>query len=401
MNHRKDNLKNGYIGLILDGPYSASTKKHVAKVLSQFIALDQVGCPAIPYVSAWHLNEQKIWYEFVGRQLYELMGCGPADTALSFSKNIIDRSVYRNPVISPNISKIVLSKTQIRQHRLILRSEIQKAGGNEAVYKVALPEGGCIWLKDQARVEIFNQDNICISKGVLTDITKEMKAEEQLKGMQKELKLHRDRLEGLVKDRTRKLWKSQLEVVQRLARAAEFRDEKTGTHITKMSHYCAILSKAAGLSKKNTALLYHSAPMHDVGKIGITDRILLKKDRLTQMEYELMKTHCKIGAQLLSGQNSSLMRVARTIAFTHHEKWDGSGYPRGLSKKTIPLAGRIAAVCDVFDALTSKRPYKKAWSFDQAVKEIHQQKGIHFDPQLVDIFVHNLPKIRAIATNKK
>ncbi|HEY3364304.1 MAG TPA: HD domain-containing phosphohydrolase [Symbiobacteriaceae bacterium] len=189
-----------------------------------------------------------------------------------------------------------------------------------------------------------------------------------------------------VRQRTRELEQSQLEVVRRLALASEFRDDQTGLHTDRMSRLAARLAEAAGLSTTECDMILQAAPMHDVGKIGIPDAILLKPGPLTPDEWETMKTHVRIGATLLSGGSSDLMQMAHTIAWTHHENWDGSGYPQGLKGEAIPLSGRICHLADVFDALTSDRPYKKAWSHTDAAAEIVRMSGRHFDPSLVDRF---------------
>jgi putative two-component system response regulator len=210
---------------------------------------------------------------------------------------------------------------------------------------------------------------------------------------QLELKQHRDHLEDLVKEKTAEIMESKLDIIYRLARAAEYRDNETGMHVVRMSHYCAIIGKAATLKDDVCENLFHAASMHDVGKIGIPDRILLKPASLTTEEYDQMKTHTIIGGELLAGGHYDILRMAQNIALTHHEKWDGSGYPKGLSGEDIPIEGRIAAICDVFDALTSKRPYKKEWPVEKAMDEILSQKGKHFDPGLVELFVENLDEI--------
>ena len=200
-------------------------------------------------------------------------------------------------------------------------------------------------------------------------------------------------LEQLVQQRTEELRQTRLQVVQRLGRAAEYRDEETGSHILRMSHMSALLARALGWSDSDCELMLHASPMHDIGKIGIPDAILLKPGKFEPNEWEIMKTHARIGGELLEGDNSDLMRMAREIAYTHHEKWDGSGYPNGLSGDAIPQAGRIAALADVFDALTSVRPYKKAWTIEAAIDLIKENRGTHFDPQLVDVFLIQLPAI--------
>ena len=200
-------------------------------------------------------------------------------------------------------------------------------------------------------------------------------------------------LENMVKIRTEKLHKTRLEIIQRLGKAAEYRDEETGNHIMRMSHCCARLAKKIGWNSNDCELILHASPMHDLGKIGIPDVILLKPGRLDKEEWEIMKTHTIIGAQLLEGGSFNVLSLAREIALTHHEKWDGTGYPNQLKGEDIPLAGRITAICDVFDALLSDRPYKKGWSLDEAKKFLIAQKGLHFDPYLVDKFFEILPDI--------
>ena len=208
-----------------------------------------------------------------------------------------------------------------------------------------------------------------------------------------ELKRHQDHLAELVKEKTSEIVESKLDIINRLARAAEYRDNETGMHVVRMSHYCSIIAKEAQLSSIECEQLFHAASMHDVGKIGIPDNILLKPGRLTKEEFTQMKTHTTIGGTLLDGGNSELLHTAQNIALTHHEKWNGTGYPKGLSSTDIPIEGRISAICDVFDALTSERPYKKEWPIDKAMDEITSQRGEHFDPELLDIFVANLDKI--------
>jgi len=203
-------------------------------------------------------------------------------------------------------------------------------------------------------------------------------------------------LEEMVWARTEELRNTRLQVVQRLGMAAEYRDEETGNHILRMSHISVLLAREAGWNEVNCELLLNASPMHDIGKIGIPDAILLKPGKFEPPEWEIMKTHATIGGKLLADDDSELMWMAREIALTHHEKWDGSGYPNGLAGEAIPQSGRIAALADVFDALTSARPYKKAWSVDDAVALIKESSGKHFDPQLVEIFMRHLPEILQI-----
>lgn len=202
-------------------------------------------------------------------------------------------------------------------------------------------------------------------------------------------------LEELVQQRTQALYNSRLELVQRLGRAAEYKDEETGSHILRVSHGAALLAKAVGWDKPQVELIFNAAPMHDIGKIGIPDAILQKPGRLDPEEFEQIKQHTLIGAQLLEGEDTDdpLIRMAKSIALTHHEKWDGSGYPNGLMGSAIPLEGRIVAIVDVFDALTSARPYKHPWSIEDAATMIRENRGKHFDPQLVDLFFDHFDQL--------
>jgi len=198
--------------------------------------------------------------------------------------------------------------------------------------------------------------------------------------------------------RMEELRASRLEIVQRLGLAAEYKDNETGLHVIRMSHFARILGLAAGMTEAEADDLLHAAPMHDVGKIGIPDRVLLKPGPLDADEWQIMQGHALIGAEIIGQHDHGVLALARNIALTHHEKWDGSGYPNGLAGAAIPLEGRICAIADVFDALTSVRPYKKAWTEEEALDFLVKQKGRHFDPVLVDLFLEQMPAIRAIRT---
>ncbi len=202
-----------------------------------------------------------------------------------------------------------------------------------------------------------------------------------------QLRDQNQKLEYRVQERTRELNQSQVEILQRLARAADFRDDDTGRHTYRVGRTAALLSQTMNWPAERTTLLERTAPLHDVGKIGISDDILLKGAPLSDEEFDVMKTHTTIGGALLSGGNSELLKMAQNIALTHHERWNGRGYPFNLSGEEIPIEGRIVAIADVFDALTHERPYKKAWPVSQAVEEIQHQSGRHFDPAVVAAFL--------------
>ncbi|MBT0962058.1 HD domain-containing phosphohydrolase [Denitromonas iodatirespirans] len=191
-------------------------------------------------------------------------------------------------------------------------------------------------------------------------------------------------LEAEIAEATAQIHEREQETVTRLARAAEFRDPETGAHILRMAHYSALISRQQGLDGEFTDRLLHAAPMHDVGKLGIPDHILMKPGRLTPDEFDQMKRHPLIGHDILKGSTSPVIQMAAVIALTHHEKFDGSGYPHGTAGDAIPLEGRIVAVADVFDALTSARPYKPAWSLDDAAALLREGRDRHFDARCVD-----------------
>jgi len=207
----------------------------------------------------------------------------------------------------------------------------------------------------------------------------------------------RETLEQIVRARTaalersaQRLKLSREETVRRLSRAVEYRDEETGGHTERMSAYCAMLAGKLGLDSESIRV---ASPMHDVGKVALPDHILLRPGALTADERREMERHTWIGYQILSGSGSALLELGATIALTHHEKWDGTGYPRRLAGNAIPLEGQVAAVADVFDALTSDRPYRRAFSIEQAVKIMHAERGGHFDPRLVDLFLENVEEV--------
>ncbi len=215
----------------------------------------------------------------------------------------------------------------------------------------------------------------------------------KVKAYHDHMRNHQKKLETEVAERTRDLEQAfariksvSLEAIYRLTRAAEYKDEDTGSHIQRMSNYAAAIARNMGLGERVTESILYATPMHDIGKIGIPDRILLKPGKLDPEEWAVMQQHTVIGARILEGSRTGVIRLGEIVAMTHHEKWDGSGYPRGLKGKQIPLVGRIVAIADVFDALTSKRPYKEAFSLERSYEILREGRGNHFDPDVVDTF---------------
>lgn len=197
--------------------------------------------------------------------------------------------------------------------------------------------------------------------------------------------------------RMQELRETRLQIVQRLGRAAEYKDNETGMHVIRMSHFAEALARAAGCPPDWVDDLLNAAPMHDVGKIGIPDAVLLKPGKLDAAEWDIMRRHPEIGAEIIGADHpGGVLRMAHTVALCHHEKWDGSGYPRGLAGAAIPLEARIVAIADVFDALTSARPYKKAWPVEAALDHMRAEAGRHFDPWLMEVFSGLRSQIDAI-----
>ncbi len=221
---------------------------------------------------------------------------------------------------------------------------------------------------------------------------------------------HTDSLEQMVRTRTialqqalewlerseKELRLSREETIQRLAIAAEFRDRSTAKHIQRMSRYCELLARKAGLNDEQCELIRTASPMHDIGKIGTPDHVLLKPGKFTPEEFNVIAQHAEIGYRILSGSDAELLKVAAVIAWTHHERFDGTGYPRGLKGAIIPLEGRIAAIADSFDALTTQRVYKPAFSLDHALDLMRKHRGQHFDPELLDTFFNSMDDILRI-----
>jgi len=210
-------------------------------------------------------------------------------------------------------------------------------------------------------------------------------------------RLHAQELERKVRERTLELEESKIEILDRLAMAGEYRDYTTGEHTRRVANVAAALAQVTGARASEVTLLRKAAPLHDIGKIGIPDMILLKPGKLERAEFDIMKTHTTIGARILSGSRHSLLQMAETIALTHHERWDGTGYPGGLAGNSIPREGRLVAIADAFDALTHERPYKKAWPMEQVVEEIKSQSGRQFDPEFVAAFLRLFEKSDLLA----
>ena len=250
------------------------------------------------------------------------------------------------------------------------------------------------------------------------DLVARLRSALRLKSYQDELKGHNDQLERVVQERTQELVASRVDIIWRLGKAAEFRDQETGNHVVRVGCYSRTIAHAMGLDNEFVDNVFLGAPLHDLGKIGIPDSILLKPGKLSDHEWRIMQQHCAIGAEILGDDGkikrifghfgglqthptspeveNPVLRMATSIALTHHEKWDGSGYPQGLAGQAIPLESRIVAVADVFDAVISNRPYRIARPEDEALTIIESTVGSHFDPRVHEAFLRALPEIRTI-----
>jgi putative two-component system response regulator len=248
-------------------------------------------------------------------------------------------------------------------------------------------------LEDRVRALDAGADDFLAKPVEIVELRARIRSLIKVKAYNDHMRDHQKKLEAEIEKRTQQLHiaferikLASLDTVYKLSRAAEYRDEDTGAHIQRMSHYAAAVARRMGLAERVVENILYASPMHDVGKIGIPDHILLKPMKLDSGEWEIMKQHTLIGARILEDAQAGFLELARVIALTHHERWDGTGYPRGLKGSKIPLAGRIAAISDVFDALTSKRPYKEPYSLEKSLSIIKEGKGGHFDPDVVDAF---------------
>jgi len=253
---------------------------------------------------------------------------------------------------------------------------------------------------------------------VVEDLLARLRSVLRLKAYQDDLKQQKELLELKVRERTSQLEASRLDIIWRLGKAAEFRDKDTGNHILRVGYYSRTIAESLGLDRDFVDRIFLAAPLHDIGKLGVPDSILLKQGKLTADEWQIMRQHCKNGAAILQ-QNSNtrntfqeqgnqefslmyeslenpILEMAASIALTHHEKWDGTGYPHGLVGKEIPLEGRIVAISDVYDALTSERPYKRAFSEEKAVAFIREDVGLHFNPEVYTALISSLERIGEI-----
>ncbi len=393
-----------YQGRILfSREYSAPLKERLAECIKCYRAFENTGSTAMLYIAAWAGNDNRIWYEYAGRQFTALFGCEQCDIADIFRKSVVDQRIYKNLDLSVGVQKQVSSHDEISNSREKLREEGKKTGTIEAVYKISIGHGRKIWLKDQATIEVYEQDNICLSLGILTIVSKEMEAED-------ELKKHHDLLENLVQERTVELTKLneqlQIEIEQRkrtqeklnhsylqlqqsldelvnaMSLTLEERDPYTAGHQRRTTDLALAIAKEMGLPEHETKGLQMAGLIHDMGKISVPGEILSKPGRLNDAELQLIKRHPQVAYDIL--KQIEFPWAVDQIVLQHHEKLDGSGYPQGLLGNAILLESRILCVADVVETMETHRPYRPSLGRDAALCEISKNRGVLYDPEVVD-----------------
>jgi putative two-component system response regulator len=319
------------------------------------------------------------------------------DVNLILLRRLLERGGYSRVETTTDPLRVPELFAQTNPDLLILDLHMPGLDGFELIERLAPAAGGpsgvpILVLTADANEAVMRR---ALSSGARDFVTKPIGETELLlrvrnllavQHLHRQLRERNAGLELQVAERTRALEQARLEILGRLALAAEYRDDDTQEHAWRIGRTCALLARAIGLAEWQAELIRRAAPLHDIGKIGIPDAILLKPGRLTEDEFDTTKSHTTIGAEILSGSQSSLLLLAERIALSHHERWEGGGYPDQLCGEEIPLAARIAALADVFDALTHARPYKQAWPIEQAVAEVIGERGRQFDPALVDAF---------------
>ncbi len=396
-------VPDGYCGSILYGDYSDQLKSRVVEYIRCYRGFEETGSPALLYIAAWRENEDGIWYEYASRRFVELLGCSCAGLAEVFRRSVIDRRIYKYTDAAGRVEREVISSDEIRHTWEQLRGEGKRAGTLEAVYKVGLPGGGAIWLKDLATITTHPEDDVCLSLGMLAAVSKEMETED-------ELKRHGDRLEGIVQERTaeltrlnqqlrqeiaerrlaesrlrksyRKLQRNLDSMIRAMSLTVEERDPYTAGHQRRTTGLALAVAREMGLSEDEIKGLQMAGLIHDIGKISIPAEILSKPGILNEAERQLIKRHPQVAFEIL--KKIDFQWPVDLIVLQHHERMDRSGYPQGLSGEEILVEARILCVADVVESMASHRPYRPALGIDNALEEISRNRGVLYDAQVVD-----------------
>lgn len=303
----------------------------------------------------------------------------PLDALMYCLQNKVDMILI--DYMMPNINGLEFIEEFRKNKKNIPIIMITAAGDDENVHKKAFDLGVSDFLSKPVNALVFEARVLNLLSNYQNKILLESKA-----------KL----LESEIEKATKDLINREHETLKILGKTAEYKDPETATHVARVSHYSKLLAKEYGLNEKEQDLIFYAAPFHDLGKVGIEDKILLKPGKLDEAEFEIMKTHATMGYEILKDSKSDYLIAGALIALNHHEKYDGSGYPKGSKAEDIHIYGRIVAIADVFDALTSHRPYKKAWSFDDALSFLEKESSKHFDPNLVNLFIKNKEEVTKI-----
>lgn len=399
------NIRNtSYNGFILSSnDFSDTLKKRVEDCINHYSNFEGTGSKALLYIAAWRSKDQKIWYEYASKHFTTLLGCEQSEIADVFRLSVKDRRIYKYLDVGPGVQKEIISQSEISNDWEEIREEGKNSGTIEAVYKLAIPGNGIVWLKDQATVEIHTQDNICLSLGLLTVISKEMEVEDKLKK-------HHDRLEITVQERNselvdlniqlkeeieeRKLTQQKLkdsyhqllqnldEIVHAMSLTIEQRDPYTAGHQKRTTDLAMAIAAELQLSGHEIKGLQMAGLIHDMGKISVPGEILSKPGRLNEAEILLIKRHPQVAYDIL--HQIDFPWPVDQIVLQHHEKIDGSGYPGGLKGDQILLQARILCVADVVETIETHRPYRPGLGRDAALAEIINNKGILYDSDVVE-----------------
>lgn len=392
-----------YCGAILRGDYSAVLKARVGDCIRRYCDFEATGSPALLYIAAWREDQNKIWYEYASKQFVTLMACDRNELAAVFRDAVVSRSVYQCSDTSGRIEKQVSSRGEISHAWSRLRNEGKRSGTIEAVYRVCLPHGRSIYLKDLATIETYPVDNICLSMGFLTTVSKEMETED-------ELKRHGVRLEGALQRRSaelvrlnaqlrqeiseRKLAEEKLQqsyaklqqnlddVVWAMSLTVEERDLYTAGHQRRTAGLAVAVAREMKLSDEDLKGLQMAGLLHDIGKISVPAEILSKPGKLNPLEFQLIKRHPQVAFEIL--KKIDFQWPVALIVLQHHERIDRSGYPQGLSGEEMLLQAKILCVADVVESMASHRPYRPSRGIEKALEEISRNRGILYDANVVD-----------------
>jgi len=396
-----------YCGRILHGYYSIELKRRLVECIDSYKAIEEIGSSGIFYISAWQSQEKQIWYEYTSQSFLDLLGCEPSEVADVFRNGVTDRRIYKTLDMDAGVYKEVKSRAELEESWEQLREEVKKTGAIEAVYKIITRDGRVIWVKDQANIEFHFRDRINLSLGLLTVVSKEMEAED-------ELKKHHDHLESMVLKRTselmlvnkqlkqeiveRKLAEYKLkqsnnqlennldEMVRAMSLTVEERDPYTAGHQRRATELAVALAREMGLSAHQCKGLRMAGLIHDMGKIAIPAEILSKPGGLNNVEFQLIKRHPQVGYDIL--KQFDFPGAVDQIVLQHHERLNGSGYPQGLAGDNILLEARILCIADVVETIDSHRPYRPGRGLEVALEEIRKNRGLLYDPHGVDACLH-------------